>query len=473
MSSGDLRAQGNALFVARKFKEADKKYTEAIQAGDEEAADPALVLAVLFADAMGDALKATKLDPTYSKAHARLGSACDALGNHATSEKSWQLALDTLPKSNLTQGEKLQKEQYEAALKAVKSQLHTSNIRILPPVVAATDGQQPWNRAAAIIPQLNPDTHSSTWVIRGAYEVGLRDWMRGGPAVMIEEALARQRGEGWHAVRTSLALYIRQVSASAFHCDGSLTVSLILRGVIEVTTRRRYDLAVELYKHALDVLRSLKETWSEVPEEDLGDIFRMHIDAIMQAHVSNPSLELLEDLLKESDCLIHEVDDALQATPPEQDDTMIRLIRPEDIGHSNSFYVYPRALTYAMKGYYYNKTADLKPTEKREFYRKAALEYRTSAGFFPLDDEQHAWFLKMALKNMLKAHSFSVGETLEVMKRITESTLKAKKIWEYSDCGANGLWDTLDEVKQQEEELRRRVARGKIKRDTCIGPDDV
>jgi hypothetical protein len=37
MSSADLKAQGNALFSAKKFKQAEKKYTEAIEAGDEEA----------------------------------------------------------------------------------------------------------------------------------------------------------------------------------------------------------------------------------------------------------------------------------------------------------------------------------------------------------------------------------------------------------------------------------------------------
>lgn len=48
MSSAELKAQGNALFSAKSFEEAGKKYTEAIQAGDE-ATDPK-GLAVLYAN---------------------------------------------------------------------------------------------------------------------------------------------------------------------------------------------------------------------------------------------------------------------------------------------------------------------------------------------------------------------------------------------------------------------------------------
>jgi len=48
MSSAELKAQGNALFSAKNFQEAENKYTKAIQAGDE-AADPK-GLAVMYAN---------------------------------------------------------------------------------------------------------------------------------------------------------------------------------------------------------------------------------------------------------------------------------------------------------------------------------------------------------------------------------------------------------------------------------------
>ncbi|KAJ7270791.1 hypothetical protein C8J57DRAFT_1507768 [Mycena rebaudengoi] len=47
-SVAELKMQGNALFSAKNFEEAGKKYTEAIAAGDEEA-DPK-GMAVLYAN---------------------------------------------------------------------------------------------------------------------------------------------------------------------------------------------------------------------------------------------------------------------------------------------------------------------------------------------------------------------------------------------------------------------------------------
>jgi stress-induced-phosphoprotein 1 len=117
IASADLKTQGNALFAAKKYGQADKKYTGAI----ESSTDPK-ELAVLYAnraacrlslkrfvhrnilhkalhpsgrymDADTDATKvstpargiyglisarqATQLDPTYAKAFARLASAQD------------------------------------------------------------------------------------------------------------------------------------------------------------------------------------------------------------------------------------------------------------------------------------------------------------------------------------------------------------------------------------------------------------
>ncbi|KAJ7145127.1 hypothetical protein C8R43DRAFT_1012912 [Mycena crocata] len=537
IASADLKAQGNALFGAKQFKEAGDKYTEAIQAGDE-ATDPK-GMAVLysnraacrislkrFMDAVGDALKATQLDPTYAKAHARLGSSLDALGNYNQSKKSWQQALDSLPHI-LSPAEKIQKVQYEAAVEAANSQLAV-------PVgvgLAPKDGRQPWDRAAAILPRLNlnvdkrirsASSFSSAWVIYGAYEefmtgsqimndlqldpvtgqavagrlgairaccngilrdsrivnlmdfnflekyeeqlrlemilTGLASWPGAGPESIIQEALARQRNEGWKAVRPALTLNI---------------CSWIMKVILDGASRRRYDLAMEPCKCSLEVLRSLKETWRDVPKDDRGFIFEdsflfgiqhIYIDVIMQAYASNPTPELLEKLDTESDCLIQEVDAALRLAHPLQE--------VSEIGHFNSFYVYPRALAYAMKGYYYKKKSELKPDEMKEFSRKAGLAYLKLGDSFPQDDEQRPWFLKIALENLLNSRSCQVRMVLEIMKRITESAPKAKEIWEYSHLGMD-LWVDLDKVKEQEDGLRLKVAQGIITMNACIGPGDV
>ncbi|KAJ7707341.1 hypothetical protein B0H17DRAFT_1191857 [Mycena rosella] len=540
MSSSDLKLQGNALFSAKKFKEAGKKYTEAIDAGDE-AADPK-GLAVLYAnraacrmslkmylDANNDAKKATQLDPTYAKAFARLASSQDTLGDYPDSKESWQRALDALPKFDLTQAEENQKTQYQAGLTAAAVGLEKmKNTPIVgdQAIIMQGEGRMPWDLAAAMLPCLRASLAtnaeslcSSAWVIHGAYEnfmLGvnkmnqlqidtvadqikgmpgaivdltngiMRDsraihftdnefiskynkqmrlesgvykpWEEAGPEMVIREALARQRDEGWDSVRPSLSLTIR---------------GWIMRAVMDAGLRQRYDVAVEFFKRALDVLRSLRESWILVPKIDRGVIFEktflfgiqhLYIEAIMQSYALNPSVDTLEELEKESDLLIREVDGAL-GEPRSQE--------PVDPGFVSSFYTYPRALAYAMKGLCYNKKAALITTNTRELHRKAALAYIKAADSFPQDDEKHPWFLNVALQNMIQARSFPLRETLDIMKRIRVTTPTAKAIWERSSLSMSGLWQILEGVGSQEKELRSMVAEGKFTMDSFVGAEGL
>ncbi|KAJ6545090.1 hypothetical protein DFH09DRAFT_1040591 [Mycena vulgaris] len=535
MSSAELKAQGNALFSAKNFGQASKKYTEAIEAGDE-ATDPK-GLAVLYAnrsacrlslkrylDASNDAMKATELDPTYAKAFARRAAAQDALGNYARSKESWQQALDALPKVNLKPAEKIQQEQYQIGLDAatagVVKMKNTPTVGENP-IIVQGEGRMPWDLAAAILPRLRDarpaKLFSSAWVIHGAYEEfmnGVRKmnqlqydpatgqlggipsaiadltngvmkdlrvlhftdndflskynkqvqleisvsnpWPEGGPELVIREALKRQRDEGWDSVRRAVSLTVR---------------GWIMRAVMDAGLRERHDVAVEFFKRALEVLRSLRESWILVPKLERGVVFEqtfifglqhMYINSVMQAYLLNPSSELLEELEKESDLLIREVDEALRQ-PRSQE--------PVGPGAASSFYMYPRASAYANKGFYYSKKVGLNPNENREYYRKAAIAYIKAADSFPEDDEQHPWFLKVALDNMLQARTFPLRETLEVMKRIRVSAPKAKEIWERSSLSAGGLWGMLEAVEEQENELRSMLAQGKFTMDSCIGAE--
>ncbi|KAJ7476239.1 hypothetical protein FB451DRAFT_1246238 [Mycena latifolia] len=534
MSSAQLKAQGNALFSAKNFKEAAKKYAAAIKAGDE-AVDPK-GLAVLYAnraacqlslksylDAMADALKATRLDPTYGKAFARLAQANHELGNHPQSKTSWQRALDLLPKSDLSPAQQIQRAQYQAGLAAADAGVAQLNN---PPIVGERTvwvqrrGRMPWDLAAAMLPRLQAaqpaNLYSSAWVIHGAHEefmngitkmnqlqidrvadsesirgipgaitdlsnAIMRDprvmhfpdnefiskynkqmmieineykpWTDAGPEMVIREALARQRSEGWDSTRRAVTLTVR---------------AWIMRAVMDAGLRQRYDVAVELYKHALEVLRSLRESWIRVPLSERGVVFEesflfgiqhLYIDAIMQSHCLNPSPELLEELEKASDLLIREVDEALWRHRSQE---------PEIPAMVSSFYLYPRGSAYAMKGYCYNKKAGLNPDDK-EFCRQAAIAYIKAAEAFPEDDEQHPWFLNAALRNMFTSQSFPLRETLDIMKRIRLAAPKAKEIWENSPLSASGLWATLAGVGRQEEELRGMVAQGKFTMDACVG----
>ncbi|KAF7336905.1 TPR-like protein [Mycena venus] len=545
MSAADLKAQGNALFEAKNFAEAEKKYTKAIEASDEVA--DCRGLAVLYAnraacrlslkrymDADADAKKATHLDPTYAKAYARLATAKDWLGNYPESTENWKRALDALPKTNLKPAEEVQKAQYEAGLKVATAALTNAKNRVIgegapdkgPFIIRDAKGRMPWDLAAAIIPRLkiqrptpsSPELYSSAWVIHGAYKdfmsgvslmshvyildpisgkragmLGavaeltngiMRDsrvmhfpdgdfitkynnqvafegkayeaWTEGGPEVVIQAALEKQRKEGWKPTRQALSLTVR---------------AWIMRGKMDSGLRQNHHVAVEFYKNCLHVIRTLREHWILESKEDRGVIFektflfgvqQLYIDAIMQTYsTSDGAPELLEDLLKESDLLIREIDEALHQ-PRSQD--------PVDPGFLSSFYMYPKGQAYAMRGFYFNKMAMKSTTESVAFplFRKAALEYLTAAKSYPEDDELHPYFLNVALGNMLNSCSFSTRETLDVMKRIRIAVPKAKEIWEHSALGATGVWKTFDNVAKQEQELRDMVAEGKYPLDTCL-----
>ncbi|KAJ7442458.1 hypothetical protein FB451DRAFT_1105721 [Mycena latifolia] len=474
-----------------------------------------------YLDADEDARKATQLDPTYAKAFARLATAQDALGNYSDSKENWQRALDALPTSELTPAEQFQREQYQAGLYAavagvLKLQSAPTYHNELAP------GRMPWDLAAAMIPRLrvarpvNADhIYSSAWVIHGAYEeftngvnkmkqlqidpvTGhirgipfaivdlangiLRDarvvhctgdafiarynkqlvyevkvcraWTDTPPEVVVREAFARQRAEGWEAARWGVSLTIRP---------------WLMRAIMDAGLLQRHETAAELLKRTLDVLRTLQENWVQVPKAERGVVFepsflfgiqRLYIDSLMQSYALNPAPELLEELDKESDLLIREVDETLRQ-PRSQNWT--------DPGFFGSFYLYPRGLAYAMKAFTYTKKAGLSPNDTRDLHRQAALAYITAADAFPQDDEQYPLFLKNALENMLQAHSFPLRETLGIMERIRLSAPQARAIWENSALGVQGLWGVLEGVGRREEELRGMLARGEVAIEECVG----
>ncbi|KAJ7649864.1 hypothetical protein FB45DRAFT_778793 [Roridomyces roridus] len=540
MSSAELKAEGNALFSAKNFKEASKKYTEAIKASNE-AADPK-GLAVLYAnraacllslkrymDSCDDSKKATVLDAGYAKAWARWAAAKHAIGSD--SEDLWRRALDTLPKSGLSASEETQKVQYQAgydAAIAMKERLKNTPTVGEKAIIIQGQGRMPWDRAAAMMPRLRGDTGqdpsktftSSAWVIHAAYEewmkaikimkslkmdhatkqmmgqiggiVGLsnavmrdvrvfhindndfisdynkqiqleighyRPWVDAGPAVVIREALERQRTSGWDSVRGSISLTIR---------------GWIMRGFMDANFRQRHDISVEFMKRSLEILRGLREHWLLEPTENRGVVFdktfmfgiqNMYLDALMQCCAKEKSPELLEELFAQCDLLIREIDAETRARQAQSGE-------PVDPGFVSSFMVYPKATAYAHKGYYYAQKAQsggLSVKDKRDFHRKGALEYINAADTLPEDDENHPWFLNIALQQMSPSRSFTLRDTLDVMTRIRVATPKAKAIWELSQLSAAGIWGILEKVGKEEDGLRGMLARGQITLNSVVG----
>ncbi|KAK7016333.1 TPR-like protein [Favolaschia claudopus] len=536
-----LKAEGNTLFLAKNYLEAEKKYTAAIEASDTV---DLRGLAVLHAnrsacrlslkrylDAKVDATKATELDPNYAKAHARLATAQDQLGSPQKSKASWQNALDALPKTNLTPAEETQKTQYAAGLKAAMS----ANARMentahyIPqadprgrggtPFIWQGHGRMPWELAAPIVARFRTqgatrdDIRSSNFmnginkmnqltpiqsspgamggvlgavvdltngVMRDPRVMHLPDgdfiskynkqiafeatarraWTDGGPEVIVREALARQRTEGWDTTRPALSITIR---------------AWIMRAILSSGIYRQHKVAVEFYRNCLTVIKTLRDHWILESSQDRGVIFDesfvfgiqgLYLDAMMQSFdksdVTTPQ-EVLEDLFKEAQDLVRDIEEALQQPRPP---------KTVDPGFVSSFFIYPKAKAYAMQGFYYNALAlrrNANDPESGILFRKSAQQYLIAAESYPEDDEHHPCFLNVALEKMLSARTFPLRETLDVMKKIRLSVPKAKRIWERSSLGAAGVWDRCDRVASQEQELRDAITAGQFMLDACVG----
>ncbi|THH15780.1 hypothetical protein EW146_g4753 [Bondarzewia mesenterica] len=179
--TSQLKAEGNALFSAQEFKAARGKYTQAIALDGQNAVlysnRAACNLALkAYVKATEDGEKATELDPAYSKAWARLASAQDALEVLEPAIKSWQRAIDALPKEGLKPSEVKQKEQYESSLEATKRKKREIKNDSRSPhhfgiVMNGIGKKTPADRAKEMLPELmvaGNSRRSSAWVILSA-----------------------------------------------------------------------------------------------------------------------------------------------------------------------------------------------------------------------------------------------------------------------------------------------------------------
>ncbi|KAL0569311.1 hypothetical protein V5O48_012656, partial [Marasmius crinis-equi] len=130
-----------------------------------------------YHDASTDAIQAVILDPDYSKAWARLGTAKDLLNQPWDSMTAWQKALEVLPtdESILTEDELCEKRDYEAKLDAALvawRDRHCSQSGDSSKSMTASSGAMPWIVAKSMIPQLEEDRTftSSAWIVAHAHD---------------------------------------------------------------------------------------------------------------------------------------------------------------------------------------------------------------------------------------------------------------------------------------------------------------
>ena len=97
-----IKNEGNALLGSKAFEKAAEKYTEAIALDPENAIfygnrAAALSYVKKYKEAASDALKATEIDPNYTKAWIRLGLAYYELRDYSKAKDAYQQVLNRTP----------------------------------------------------------------------------------------------------------------------------------------------------------------------------------------------------------------------------------------------------------------------------------------------------------------------------------------------------------------------------------------
>ncbi|KII90584.1 hypothetical protein PLICRDRAFT_106955 [Plicaturopsis crispa FD-325 SS-3] len=283
-----------------------------------------------------------------------------------------------------------------------------------------------------------------------------RAWTDGGPEHVKQEALKRQRQEGWAAVRPAIGLTIRM---------------WILRGFLQGGLKQDHHIAVEFYDRAIEVLNWGRQVWRGVRAEDRGTVFEasfvrgvrhLRIEAYMQAYAKGNASFSLEHILEEADDIIREID----ANP-------LPSATEYDPGFVSSFTVYPRARALTMRAFYHAQLAQRLHREKDAkagaHFALAAGSYAEAALVYPDDDEMHVWFLHNAL-HQLWASSAPLRVTLPTMKRIREAMPKMGTLWAQSALAREGRDELLQQDLDAERKALRLIEEGKVGLDGFVGP---
>jgi len=195
-----------------------------------------------------------------------------------------------------------------------------------------------------------------------------------------------------------------------------------------------------------------------------------------------------------SECTLDEIADYARAliaetrlNPPPEDATF-------DLGYWASFWPYvkgdafayvnlPRILTIRIKihtvyhlrvlGWCCMQSAFEAEDDETsmKYFAEAAEQYTTAAGMFMEDDENYAYFLKIAIEAYWWLNS-PLKVTLPMVKHIRERLPGINKIWEYSTFSEE-LSTTLQQAFVFEKEYRKRILEGAITLDSSARPDDM
>ncbi|KAJ7109813.1 hypothetical protein C8R44DRAFT_263390 [Mycena epipterygia] len=528
-----LKLQGNELHEKGEHQAAYEKYSEAI----EEDPNNAILYANRSAsslsmkeylDAAHDAEKATKLDPKYAKAWARLANAAQGLGVWDKCFAAWDAALACIPSQDLTSGQKALQTQFREGIKASKA----AKANPPPPsrLVAVPVGRNsnnirnmPWVRAAALEKKhlVAPELSSAIVLLYASrtFEHGVKSmkstvkrYVEGKLEVEGTPNAIRAMTDGilidrrcFYMEKNWFKLYIEQVKfegeyyqawgkgGSKIVCEQApgrlqregwssvgpalcMTVRLwIMQGFLSGSSGS-HGVATDNFRSALNVIEWGRETWKDVPRAERGDIFditfmrsvnRLFIAAVMDwLGTNDPECPYtLQDLAK----FAHNIIDELETNTPEKVNEA--QYHPNHPGcYEAAYWIYPLADALGVLGWFHlqlSKTARTDEDEKIHL-AAAAQNYMRAAGTYCKDDEFAPFFLSIALDAFLR-HGMALRDALPICKRIRLSIRDVMKIWEFSAMSKRRDV-ALQEVLDWERESHKGLLSGKFTPASKVGP---
>ncbi|KAJ7508704.1 TPR-like protein [Mycena galericulata] len=512
MSSQDraqtLKLQGNAFHEKGEYQAAYDKYTEAIKEDPDNAVlyanrSASSLSMKEYLDAASDAEAATKRDPTYAKAWARMANAAQGLGAWDKCFGAWESALACIPSQDLTTGQKKLQAQFREGLKASK----TAKANPPPPsrIVALPVGRKgkassmdrmPWARAAALEKKIIATQEDSSAIIilyaSRTYEHGLKS-MKGtvkryikGELVIdgvpnaiqgmtngilidrrcfymernwLEEYLEQVKFEGeyYQAWGSQSAKVVCEQAPGRLQKEGwssvgpalCMTIRLwIMQGFLGGSNGNQC-LAAQLFGNALEVIDWGRETWKDVPRADRGDIF----DITFRRSVNRLFIAAVMDWLEMDDpeCKYTLQDLAKFARnmiEELEENTEDKIKEAQYHPKHSGSWTYPHADTLGALGWFHMRLAKKAQTkeDKKIHLAAAARYYMKSAETYPPDDEFAPFFMSIAL-DAFREHGTPLRHTLPICKRIRKAIPSMLKIWESSAMSKRrdvGLQEVLD-----------------------------
>ncbi|KAH7907788.1 hypothetical protein BJ138DRAFT_1182187 [Hygrophoropsis aurantiaca] len=253
-------------------------------------------------------------------------------------------------------------------------------------------------------------------------------WGKSSAKTVREEILKQINASGWAAAHAPLCATVRIwiIEGHLYRMGGRVAQSL------------------DAHERAMDILEWGSSLWKDAPRGEKPVIFddalirgvkRLYAANLVNAYATKKlgtdTKTLLQKVKLTGEALVADVA-AAGPVPTYQSE----VVTPEnDPGFISAFWYFPQGDGLSCIGYYHMQTgleivrAKGDKALAREHFTLAADYYMKSAEAFPLDDEKHPYFLKVALEAYWRRGTI-LETTFPLCKRIRNSLSDAASVWD-------------------------------------------